>query len=513
MVTSELANIVSSSQISRSVIFGYDVDYTQFTTRGHYSDTVKLEKYFKALMWYGMINFELSNSMQLIQACMIAYILSKNEILRTEFDSMKMVTEFLAGMADDVGPYEFLNVMNGIVIGNFNLQLLTDEDFLKQLKTALDKLPPPRIMGGTSVQRMLVPSFSQEIVNKKLEESRGMRLIGQRFTIDSYIFTNLVLLKYTGDTAPFTAVGTIRGFPRGLDAMAVLGSNSARVLLDKLGDSNYKDYDEIFARLQAEVNSYGDDTWSKDIYHGWLYSLRTLLGRFDDRYPTFMSTKAWEYKELATALASWTTLRHDTILYAKQSYTDIFGPSVPPPKSTTLGYVEPVPELYNRILSLVNAFTVFLEKIGPLPEYILEGVTRLKNIVQNMKDISLKELENEFLSEEEYDFIRDYGLRLGSVNSYFESGFRNPRDVIAVADVHTDLNSGTVLEEGIGYLKTLLVAFKLPDGKISIGAGPVLSYYEFKQTMHDRLNDESWKKLLNSESCPHEPEWISVYSV
>jgi hypothetical protein len=54
--------------------------------------------------------------MQLIQACMIAYILSKNKILRTELDGMKMVTEFLAGMADDIGPYEFLNVMNGIVI-------------------------------------------------------------------------------------------------------------------------------------------------------------------------------------------------------------------------------------------------------------------------------------------------------------------------------------------------------------------------------------------------------------
>ena len=114
-----------------------------------------------------------------------------------------------------------------------------------------------------------------------------------------------------------------------------------------------------------------------------------------------MSTKAWEYKELATVLASWTTLRHDTILYAKQATQTFLDSFLPLPKSTTLGYVEPVPELYNRILSLVNAFTVFLEKIGPLPEYILEGVKRLKKIVQNMKDISLKELENEFLSEEE----------------------------------------------------------------------------------------------------------------
>lgn len=253
--------------------------------------------------------------------------------------------------------------------------------------------------------------------------------------------------------------------------------------------------------------------WNKDLYHGSLYSLRALLDSFDSKYPTFMLTKAWKYKELVTALASWTLLRHDTILYAKQSYTDIFGPSIPPPKSTTLGYVEPVPELYDRVLSLVTAVIAFLEKIGAIPEHILIGVEKLKNILKTVMAISLKELKNQPLSGKEYEFIRDYGLHLGSLTSYFESPNNKPRDAIAVADVHTDLNSKTVLEEGVGYLKVLLVAFKLPDGKISIGAGPVLSYYECKQPMHDRLNDESWKKVLNSDSCPQEPEWISEYSV
>ena len=88
-----------------------------------------------------------------------------------------------------------------------------------------------------------------------------------------------------------------------------------------------------------------------------------------------------------------------------------------------------------------------------------------------------------------------------------------PRDTITVADVHTDLNSEMVLEEGTGYLKVLLVAFKLPDSRIFIGAGPVLTYYEFKHPMRDRLNDKSWKQLLSSKSCPNEPEWISEYSI
>lgn len=254
LVTAELANIDSSSQISSSIIFDYDVDYTQFITRGHYSDSVRLEKYFKALMWFGFMNFELSNTIQFIQAALIAYILSKSQALRAEFDGMKMVTEFYAGMQDDLGPYEFLNVMNSIASGNFSPHLLTKEGFLKQMQDTLTKLHPPKIFSGTGLQRMVIPSPSQEMITKKLEEGRGMRFIGQRFTIDSYIFSNLVFLKYIGNTVPFTLVGKIRGFPRGLDVMSVLGSNTARVLLEKSGDSNYKDYEEIVLRLQTELN-------------------------------------------------------------------------------------------------------------------------------------------------------------------------------------------------------------------------------------------------------------------
>ena len=58
-----------------------------------------------------------------------------------------------------------------------------------------------------------------------------------------------------------------------------------------------------------------------------------------------MRTEAWQKKELNAALSSWTELRHDTILYAKQSYTPIT--TGLPPQVT--GYVEPVPEFYGRL--------------------------------------------------------------------------------------------------------------------------------------------------------------------
>ena len=81
-----------------------------------------------------------------------------------------------------------------------------------------------------------------------------------------------------------------------------------------------------------------------------------------------------------------------------------------------------------------------------------------------------------------------------------------------VADVHTDGNTEKVLEEGVGYINTMIVAYKLPEGHILLGAGPVFSYYEFKQPMAERLTDEKWREILNSENHPSAPEWTKSFS-
>ena len=45
---------------------------------------------------------------------------------------------------------------------------------------------------------------------------------------------------------------------------------------------------------------------------------------------------------------------------------------------------------------------------------------------------------------------------------------------------------------------------------IIIGAGPVMSHYEFKQPMQDRLTDENWRNMLETNP-PQRPEWASTY--
>jgi hypothetical protein len=69
-----------------------------------------------------------------------------------------------------------------------------------------------------------------------------------------------------------------------------------------------------------------------------------------------------------------------------------------------------------------------------------------------------------------------------------------------------------VLEEGVGYVDLVVVAYEVPDGRILIGAGPVMSYYEFKHPMAERLTDEKWREMLSSEP-PERPEWCSGFCV
>jgi len=80
-----------------------------------------------------------------------------------------------------------------------------------------------------------------------------------------------------------------------------------------------------------------------------------------------------------------------------------------------------------------------------------------------------------------------------------------------VADVHTEGNTKLVLEEGTGYIDTMLVAYMTPDKKIYVGCGPVFSYYEFKQPMETRLTDEAWEEMLLKGNIPAEPSWTASY--
>ena len=45
------------------------------------------------------------------------------------------------------------------------------------------------------------------------------------------------------------------------------------------------------------------------------------------------------------------------------------------------------------------------------------------------------------------------------------------------------------------------------------GTGPVLSYYEFKHAIHDRLTDEAWRDILKQGNEPERPALAGSFYV
>ena len=180
------------------------------------------------------------------------------------------------------------------------------------------------------------------------------------------------------------------------------------------------------------------------------------------------------------------------------------GIPVPTPEKTVVGYVEPVPEFYNRLLALTKMTTKGLDEMNVLDSSAKYRLESLERILERLVEMSEKELKDEELTKEDYEFIKNVGDELNAVISEVDD---KAKKTTIIADVHTDSNTKQVLEEGVGYVDLIVVAYKVPDGRILIGAGPVMSYYEFKQPMQDRLTDEKWRDVLSSNP-PEIPEWI-----
>jgi hypothetical protein len=521
-VTTELSFIEAHEGFQESAIFHYKEDYSQYTPRGHYTQSEKLKRYFKAMMWYGRIAFllrgsdiikELDAKIATIQACLISTalpsLIEHEEPLEKLWERVYAVTAFFVGTADDLIPSEYLASIETVFGTKFNATEFTNDTKMVNLLGTLAQLRSPQIYGGTGNVE-IQPPFTIEKLNEVLEKTKGMRLMGQRFVPDSYMFQNLVSPttgQYTGNGAPFTFWMGERVMPRSLDIMTILGSARAREHLDAEGDTAYEYYDRQIENLSGHFTSLNVTEWNRNLYWSWLYTLKPLLGTFDARYPSFMQTNAWSDKELQTVLASWTELRHDTILYAKQSYTPKLT-AIPPEETPVVGYVEPVPEFYQRLLALTTMTRTGLTDLQALNETEINRLNNLETLLKRLLSISKVELEGKELSESDYEFIRSFGEQLDSVITGVNA---QGKETTIIADVHTDTNTGLVLEEAVGYVDLIIVAYKTPDGKVIAGAGPVFSYYEFKQPMSDRLTDEGWKQVLEQGQQPDRPLWTESF--
>jgi hypothetical protein len=476
--------------------------YGQYKPRGHYTRSEDLKKYFKAMMWYGRLTFRLNDDFETRRALLLTQALrtatvSDGGSALLKWENIYEPTVFIVGKADDLGYLEYGALSDQVFGSNPNLSEFADPTLFAQFKQKTESLPPPQIN-----------SMWVWIWQDQEQVTKGFRFMGQRFTLDAYVFGQVIWRKVGTQLDP-------RGLPKGLDFFAALGSDEAYTILADMGETHYANFDTQLNKVKTEVAALGIDSWTQNLYWSWLYSFMPLIEVKGSAYPPFMQTEAWTRKSLHTALGSWTELKHDTILYAKQVMAEMGGGGNPTPPH---GYVEPDPEAYARLLALTQ-----MTYDGLQSRNLLSGLTHdnLENLISELtflKDISERELAGEPITDDEYWHIQYWGgileqftLKAADTTGSDDRDLSDQKAAL-VADVATGIDAQgnlVALEEGVG--QPTLIYVVLPDAPLRIGTGAVYSYYEFTVPSSSRLTDEEWQAQVEGGTNAPQPDWTQLF--
>jgi hypothetical protein len=508
------------------------VDWSQFKPRGHYTDQYKpeLARYFKTMMWLGRIEFYLIPPDAFADGCLAqdfndvkrqvidAFLITKLMDITSTWDlynEIEEVLKFFVGEQDNVAPANMAYLQQAIQLQDpeellDSLKVVEFTDSLKQQSFAYQKILSQILYNeGVNIADSIVPASS-------------FMLFGQRFVIDSYVTGSVVY-----DRVRYNDQIICRLFPSALDPMFALGNDAAAQLL--VSELDQYHYSSNLAALRYLIDAYDEEFWSSTIYTSWLNMIRKLNPPKErGTYPEFMQTAAYWQSKLNTQLASWAQLRHDNLLYAKQSYTGGFTCSYP------YAYVEPFPELYRSIKEFAEG------AVGKFNNMPLSN-TNLRDIIQDyygsvvpvmdtLTIISEKLLSGLQLTEKEDKFLKCLMIRDINMcgappyygwyadlfymdNLYDQKGLLEKDHI--TADIHTTptdcggITMGWVTHVGTGNVNLGIYVITIPSGEKVAFAGPSLSYYEYVTENFVRLTDDEWadEKLQSAAR----PEWVNTY--
>lgn len=533
------------------------VDFSQYTPRGHYAKWVTLQRYFQAMMWLGRVDLRVAGNPDYASLRQLGTAIVLNDLLdrANQRSTWRKIDNFITTF---IGPSDSMNFdqLDALLktAGITSPVMITSNASLESLRAQIEA-------GTLGTQAIQGHSFVGSAGNDQIKLPRSFTFLGQRFTVDSWTFSQMVMDRIVepGSQPPRLVR---RRLPYSLDVGFAVFANNQLVpeLIANMTNPKgvpFRDgypYQRNLAAVRQVLDDRPAEAWTGSLYDRWLLALRTLsTPTTGPEFPEAMRTRAWAMKTVNTQLASWSELRHDTVLYAKQSETPPILCQYPH------GYVEPIPEFYNAMKELALQAAQVLEGVslprfdttqpfnGPFPEFPRarpsEFLHRFATNCETLGGIATKQLLQKPLATNETAFLEN---TIEQVITYFGdrqyngwyprmfywgtvgNGVEPTQNALPdhdsvfpdflVADVHTDgfsepdQDPGAVLHEAVGKVNLLMIAVDNgPDRMVFVG--PVLSHYEFTKPYGTRLTDEQWKASVKAGTLPAPPPWTESYLV
>ena len=500
----------SATGLETFVLFGTErvEDMSQFKPRGHYTKSVELSRYFRAMMWLGRIDLRLIETLEDGSQVFRPRSAQGMFALRRLLDQSQLAAW---NHVDDV-LRTFVSEQDNMTVGQVDglLQDLGAET--PEGAAAMD----PGFLAATIAhegygQQRIASSIIINHAGTELPLSASFRLMGQRFTVDSQVFTQVTWAR----------TKQMRMMPSPFDAAFGAWGNhgAAHMLLPDLEEYSYAP--NLHMARYIAVN-HAEPFWQFGLYHGWLGALSGLNASATELatplaagLPSVAGTETWNRRILNTQLASWSQLRHNSVLYAKQSYTDGNACSFPD------AFVDPYPEFFERLSEYARRGLAMTETFGDAEKQAAYSAafhfSTLADVAARLGAIAKDQREGLGISTDDLSWLNGmigigYGYGEEEWNGWYADLFvdRNNAQEFdpVITDVHTQPTDtegtvvGNVLHVGTGVPQLIIVTVDIGADRPRAFVGYVSSFHEHITTGFERLTDEEWKGTVNSHPAP-----------
>lgn len=351
--------------------------------------------------------------------------------------------------------------------------------------------------------------MTNDLESGSLPLNHSFAFLGQRYIPDSHVFSNVVYDRVPG-----------RMMQDPLDAaFAAIGNDQAGLLLDS--ELTRYQYAPQLASTRVLLDAHPPEFWASSLYNQWMNALRQLSPPADliaSELPSFAQTSDWGRRILNTQLASWAELRHDTLLYAKQSYTS--GASCEFPDA----YVEPYPSFFAGLADFAALGQDVVEAVGTDVGGATQYFGRLAEIMKLLEGMALRQQTGELFTTEQMAFINqavslDMGCGDPVAFGWYQELFYNDWSGASlkfdptIADVHTQPTDeagnlvGHVLHVATGRPRLMIVTAETCTGPRAY-VGLASSYFEQVTKDFERKTDESWAEDLDAHTPIADVPWM-----
>lgn len=485
-VEKELELIRTVNKAAKSPVLLYQRDYQSFVVPEEYKSNVKLNNFYLSTKWLSSefpLYYQDKNDcpdceldfddwrVSMITSSFIAKDIFNSYELKNKWARIYKTLAFFKGLRGDLTYVHYRDALSNIFGDDYEIEKLFADDNPESINNL------KKLKSKVLEKEFLAVEGAFDRNNIKERKQIGVRMLTDWYWPNDYISKELsypnvsTYLNEKISKNNITACSEknngdkIRCNGFSLDIIALINEKSL-IANDYFAENSfYKGYKEALYFLKTQISKF-DKIWHYNSYWKTLSLMKEYLQVNKNNQPVFARNSNWKTKDLNTAVGTWINsqlpLEKLSIYKKNQSYSMTSGEK----ENFDYNYIEPNLNLVNEQLSNVNMIIKMFDLLKISDELRSSKVSleELKVNLERIKGIMVKELNSDYLNEEELQFISLLVLE-------FKASQETPK-ILKISG-----NNIRAVNYDISSSK-LIIAITQMNGIKTFAVGPVFSYKE-----------------------------------